>query len=101
MTERLTFTVSEAAEAIGISRSKLYTLLAQRQLRSVRVGRRTLIPVQAVLEFLGIESAIPTLVTPDPAGHRTYVVTVTPVNESREGSLRGGEETARAHRSDH
>ena len=52
MTERLTYTVSEAAEAIGISRSKLYTLLAQGQLRNVRVGRRTLIPVQAVTDLL-------------------------------------------------
>ena len=82
MVERLTYSVSEAAEAIGISRSKLYTLLGRGELQSVRVGRRTLIPVQAVLEFLGVEAAIPALVTPGPAGGRTYIVTVTPVEGS-------------------
>ena len=78
MTERLTYTVSEAAEAIGISRSKLYTLLAQGQLRSVRIGRRTLIPVQVVLEFLGVEPAGNAPVASGPIGQRTYTVTVTP-----------------------
>lgn len=86
MTERLTYSVSEAAEAIGIGRSMLYTLLGRGELQSVRVGRRTLIPVQAVLEFLGVEAAIPALVTPGPAAGRTYIVTVTPVDEGREGN---------------
>lgn len=82
MVERLTYSVSEAAEAIGISRSKLYTLLARGELRSVRVGRRTLIPVQAVHEFLCVEATLPALVTPGPPGVRTYMVTVTPVERA-------------------
>lgn len=80
--ERLTYSISEAVEAVRISRSKLYTRFGRDELRSVRVGRRTLIPVKEVLEFLGVEAAIPDLATPAPAGGRTYIVTVTPVDES-------------------
>lgn len=41
--DRLAYSPAEAAEAIGISRAKLYELLEAGELRSVKIGRRRLI----------------------------------------------------------
>ena len=49
---RLLLSVSETARALGICRSSLYTLIARRQVRSVSIGRRRLIPAEAVEEFV-------------------------------------------------
>ena len=46
------YDVGEAASALGIQRSKLYGLIAAGELRSVKVGRRRLIPAGAVAEFI-------------------------------------------------
>lgn len=43
--------VSEAAEALRISRSVVYELIRSGQLRTVKVGRRRLVPVDAVTEY--------------------------------------------------
>ena len=43
-TERLLLTVPEAAEALGISRSHAYQLLASGQLPCIRLGRAARIP---------------------------------------------------------
>jgi excisionase family DNA binding protein len=41
-------TVSEAASALGISRTLAYELVARRELPAVHLGRRIVIPRQAV-----------------------------------------------------
>ncbi len=45
---RLLLTVPEAAEALAISRSKLYELLAAGLVRSVRIDGSRRVPVEAV-----------------------------------------------------
>jgi excisionase family DNA binding protein len=52
MGQRLLLTPAEAAEAIGVSRSKLYELLGAGQIQSVYVGRSRRIPVTALEEFV-------------------------------------------------
>jgi len=51
--ERLTVSLSETARLLGISRSTAKTLVRQEQIKSVRVGRRVLIPVTSLHEFIG------------------------------------------------
>ncbi|GAB3920236.1 hypothetical protein GCM10011575_44100 [Microlunatus endophyticus] len=46
------YSVNEAAEALRLSRELLYELIRSGQLRSIKVGRRRLVPVSAVTEFV-------------------------------------------------
>jgi excisionase family DNA binding protein len=48
--ERL-LSIPEACEAIGIGRSRIYHELDSGRLRSIKVGRRRLVPASAVAEF--------------------------------------------------
>ena len=50
----LTLGVRQAAEASGLSQRYLREKLMTGELRSVRVGRRVLIPAEALKEFLGV-----------------------------------------------
>lgn len=50
--QRVALSPNEAALALGISRAKLYEELASGRLRSVRSGKRRLIPVGALDEWL-------------------------------------------------
>ena len=50
--ERLMFRPIEAAEAIGISRSRCYELIARGELPSVKVGGCIRIPVTALKEWI-------------------------------------------------
>ena len=50
--EPLLLRVYEAAEAIGMGRSKAYELVASGVLPSVRVGRSLRVPAQAVRDFV-------------------------------------------------
>jgi excisionase family DNA binding protein len=43
--------VDEAAALLGIGRSMLYDLIAAQRIRSLRVGRRRLIPSGAIADF--------------------------------------------------
>jgi excisionase family DNA binding protein len=45
-------TVDEVAQALRLSRSKVYELIASRQLRAFRPGGRIRIPAEAVWDFL-------------------------------------------------
>jgi excisionase family DNA binding protein len=47
-TERLMLRPAEAADAIGVSRAKLYELLARGVIPSVMVGASKRVPVQAL-----------------------------------------------------
>ncbi len=83
MTERLTYSIEEAGQALGIGKDSVYELTRRGELRSVRVGRRILIPRAAVEEYLGITRGE----SPAPAGgagrdhpglveEATYIVTI-------------------------
>lgn len=50
--ERLTLTVEEAASLLGISRNLAYELVADGRLPSIRLGRRVLVPRQALYRLL-------------------------------------------------
>lgn len=50
--ERIVYTISEAAEALGISNSYAYMLVKEKRLPVVSVGRRKLIPKQLLEEWL-------------------------------------------------
>jgi excisionase family DNA binding protein len=49
--------VDEAATMLGIGRSALYSEIAAGRLRSLRVGRRRLVPAAAVAEFIAERAA--------------------------------------------
>jgi excisionase family DNA binding protein len=51
--ERLTYTVDEAAAAMGVSDRHVRRAIWTGQLRALRAGRRVLIPAQAIGEYLG------------------------------------------------
>ncbi|MGH9233660.1 MAG: helix-turn-helix domain-containing protein [Acidimicrobiales bacterium] len=50
--ERLTMSVEEASEVLGISRSLAYELVRRGELPSLRLGRRIVVPVR------GLESLV-------------------------------------------
>lgn len=50
--ERL-YSVAEAAERLGIGRSALYAAMGSGQVRSVKVGRRRLVPASVVQTIAG------------------------------------------------
>ncbi len=52
MTERLMLRPTEAADALGVSRSKLYELMAARAIPSVRVGGCARVPLDALREWI-------------------------------------------------
>jgi excisionase family DNA binding protein len=49
MTE-LVLTVDEAAERLRVSRWSIYALIRSNQLRTVKIGRRRLVPIDALAE---------------------------------------------------
>ena len=48
----LTLTVTEAAQLLGIGRNSAYDLVRSGRLRSIRMGRRLIIPRQEIENFL-------------------------------------------------
>ncbi len=50
--DKLLLTPVEAAQALGVGRSKVYQLLQAGQLKSVRIGSCRRIPVDAVHDLL-------------------------------------------------
>jgi len=49
---RLLLTVPEAAEALGISRSKLYQLLSAGTIRSLRIDGSRRVPVEVLTTYI-------------------------------------------------
>lgn len=49
--------VDEAAAALGLGRSALYGLIGSGDLRSIRVGRRRLVPAAAIAAFIAERAA--------------------------------------------
>ena len=52
MTERLTYSVEEAALALGISRAGAYEAVQRGEIPHIRIGRRVLIPKSALHSLL-------------------------------------------------
>ena len=52
MTDQLLLTPTEAARALGIGRSKLYELMRQGAIRSIRIGTCRRVPTAALEEFV-------------------------------------------------
>lgn len=50
--DRILLTPTEAADALGIGRSKLYELLREGRIRSVRIGSCRRVPAAALDEFV-------------------------------------------------
>jgi excisionase family DNA binding protein len=50
--ERLTCTIAEACEAVGLGRTKLYELIDEGRLDSITIGRRRLVVVRSLLKLL-------------------------------------------------
>ena len=48
----LTLTVTEAARLLGVSRTTAYECVRTGQLRAVRLGRRLVVPRDAIVELL-------------------------------------------------
>jgi excisionase family DNA binding protein len=48
----LVLTVDEAAERLRVSRWSIYVLIRSNQLRTVKIGRRRLVPIAALTECL-------------------------------------------------
>ncbi|MDP2859330.1 MAG: helix-turn-helix domain-containing protein [Bacillota bacterium] len=80
MSECLTYTVGEAAKAIGVGRSLAYELVRRGDLRTVHVGRRILVPRDAVRDFLGLGQeqapASPGAARENGSDEVTYLVTI-------------------------
>lgn len=54
MPEKLAYSIDEAAAALSLSRNSVKELVYQQRLKSVRVGRRVLIPRWAIDQFLNV-----------------------------------------------
>lgn len=52
MQEPMVFTVSEARKKLKLSRAKMYELLNDKKIFSVRAGRKILIPSKSLEKFL-------------------------------------------------
>lgn len=50
----LLYGVDEAAEALRLSRSVIYELIRSGRLRTVKEGRRRLVPVDALAEYVAL-----------------------------------------------
>lgn len=48
----LVLTVNEAAERLRVSRWTIYTLIRSNQLRTIKIGRRRLVPVNSLTQCL-------------------------------------------------
>lgn len=45
-------TIAQTTDRLGICRANLYNLLNSGDLRSVKIGRRRLVPEQAIIDFI-------------------------------------------------
>ncbi len=55
--EKIAFTVSEASQAIGVGRSLIYRLIAQKRLAAIKVDGRTLVPASSLRQLIATSPA--------------------------------------------
>jgi excisionase family DNA binding protein len=56
LASRLLLTPVEAANALGLRRTRIYELMASGELSSVKIGRSRRVPVSALHEFIAMAS---------------------------------------------
>ncbi|MFP5327166.1 MAG: helix-turn-helix domain-containing protein [Acidimicrobiia bacterium] len=61
--DRVTLTVEEAAQVLGISRAFAYTLAKRGQLPNIRLGRRLVVPKAALEKLLMTSVELPAVTT--------------------------------------
>lgn len=49
---REALSISEAAVSLGVGRDQIYKIIARKELRAVKCGRRTLVPLTALRSYL-------------------------------------------------
>ncbi|WP_408851440.1 helix-turn-helix domain-containing protein [Acidiphilium sp. AL] len=54
--DRLTCTIADACAAIGLGRTKVYELIADKKLSTISIGRRRLVLVASLKTLIGNES---------------------------------------------
>lgn len=54
--ERLAYSILEAVAATRLGRSTLYIAIKEGRLKTIKIGKRRLIPVEALTAFLGESS---------------------------------------------
>ena len=52
LNDRLTLSIPEACASLGIGRSSLYELIRSRELLTILIGKRRLVPVASMREFI-------------------------------------------------
>lgn len=52
MTTQLLLSIDDAAKALGIGHAKVWQMVADHQIESVRIGRRRLVPSDALEDFV-------------------------------------------------
>jgi excisionase family DNA binding protein len=52
MNERLNVSLAEACQLVGIGRTRLYEYINDGELRTVRIGKRRLVPMDAIHDFV-------------------------------------------------
>lgn len=52
MNNKLSYTINEATEAVGLGRTTIYKLIAQGRLTAIKIGRRTLISAASLDELI-------------------------------------------------
>ena len=55
--ERLTYSVTEVAELLGISRGSVYNYIRSGEIRSVTLGSRIVVPRRVINELIDVEQA--------------------------------------------
>lgn len=54
-TPKLAFTIPEACHAVGIGRSTMYKLIAAKRVETRKIGKRTIIPADALHALIARE----------------------------------------------
>jgi excisionase family DNA binding protein len=54
-TQRLAYSVREAAESLGVSARTIVREIQRGRIRAIRIGRRVVVPAQSLAEFLNCE----------------------------------------------
>lgn len=58
MIEKVGYSVEETAHALGVGRTTVYELLSNGELESIKVGRRRIIPADAVRNYFKHQLAV-------------------------------------------
>ena len=94
MAERLVYQLTEFAQAMCLSKDTVKRQIDKGKIRSIRVGRRILIPVSEVQRLLGSDSA-----SPDAFGQPNFAGIVRPqLNADSGGLMKATRDGTRAER---